>query len=148
MTTIPKSEDILLPELHEFAVLLAGSGFRVFVFKSEVERVAKGGKKSIAKTLGFSRMVDDVECNASVSASYTYPFGGFQFTMPIKPSREHGSSMFIGDDRASDSDELTLANAELYASPTGYNRLVGTHKNYHQGFAHLYVEIHPETEEG
>lgn len=59
--------------------------------------------------------------------------------MNIKPSRQHGSSMWIqgttGDrwsrpNGMNDYDDLTVANACLYASPTGYNPLVGTQANH------------------
>lgn len=136
----PNPADILTPDLAEYAAMLADNGFRVYVFTSDVARVAKGGKKACATSLGFSRIVDGDECRASVSTTY---FGRPQFSMPIKPSRQHGSAMFIGGDSAPEDDGLTLYNAELYASPTGTNRLVGTHKNHHAGFAHRYTEIHP-----
>lgn len=133
----PTLARIARPELSDFGKQLLAAGFRVFVFRSDVERVAKGGMESCATTIGFSRVVDEQECFASVS----YGIAGYQFSMPIKPSREHGSSMFIGDtDEMSEFDSLTLDNAELYASPTGYNRLVGTQKNDPAWLDGLYVE--------
>jgi hypothetical protein len=129
---------IALPELSDFGKRLLAEGFKVFVFRSDVERVGKGGKESCATTIGFSRVIDGQDCFASVS----YGLAGYQFSMPIAPSRKNGSSMFIGDtDRMPEFDSLTLDNAELYASPTGYNRLVGTQKNDPAWQSGLYIEV-------
>lgn len=125
MTT---QDEILTERLAQFADELRSEGFRVYVFRSDVKRVERGGKQSCARWLGFSREVDGRECYASVSDSGR--FGGYQFSMPIKPSRVNGSSMFIGGAEATEFDELTLDNARLYASPTGRNALVGTQENY------------------
>lgn len=133
---------ILIPELAEFARLLTHNSFRVHVFKSEITRMERGGLESSVKHLGFSREVDGRECFASVSLDGR--FGGPSFSMPIKPSREHGSGMFIGGDHIEDFDLLTLTNAMLYAAPTGSNRLVGIHQNDNSDIAHLYVEIHDD----
>lgn len=136
----PTLARIVRPELADFGKLLLAEGFKVFVFRSDVERVAKGGMESCAETIGFSRVVDEQECFGTVS----YGIAGHQFNMPIKPSREHGSAMFIGDtDQMPEFDELTLENAELYASPTGFNRLVGTQNNYRDPVwqDRLYVEV-------
>lgn len=129
---------IVLTDLATFGKELLAAGFTVYVFRSDVERVAKGGKESCAKTIGFSRIVDEQECFANVS----YGLAGYQFSMPIKPSRENGSGMFIGKtDNMPEFDSLTLANAELYASPTGFNPLVGTQRNDNTRFHDLYVEV-------
>jgi hypothetical protein len=134
----PTLARIVLPELSDFGKLLLAEGFKVFVFRSDVERVAKGGKESCATTIGFSRVVDGQECFASVSYGNT----GYQFSMPIKPSRTNGSSMFIGDtDQMPEFDSLTLDNAELYASPFGFNRLVAMQKNDPEWCIGLYVEV-------
>ena len=122
------SDKILTKRLSAFADELRADGFRVYVFQSDVERVAKGGRENCATWFGFSRMVGERECYASVSDSGM--FGGYQFSMPIKPSREHGSAMYIGGRDTPEFDELTLENARLYASPTGRNALVGTRENY------------------
>lgn len=133
----PAIARIVTPELADFGKELLAAGFKVFVFRSDVERVSKGGKESCATTVGFSRVVDGRECFGSVS----YSLAGYQFSMPIKPSREHGSAMFIGGDKLPEFDSLTLANAELYASPTGFNRLVGTQENDPDWLAGIYVEV-------
>ncbi len=132
-------DSIFIPELAEYARTLTRNGFRVYVFKSEITRMERGGLESCVKHLGFSRAVDARECFASVSLDGR--FGGPSFNMPIKPSREHGSSMFIHGDHAPENEVLTLTNAMLYASPTGSNRLVGIHENDPSHIAHLYVEV-------
>jgi len=126
------------PELADFGKELMSAGFRVYVFRSDQDRVAKGGREGCATTLGFSRQVEGRECFGSVS----FGLSGFQFSMPIKPSTKHGSAMFISKaDRAPEFDDLTLTNAELYASPTGYNPLVGTHENHPDWVLDIYVEV-------
>lgn len=128
---------IAQPELAAFGKQLLAEGFKVYVFRSDVERVAKGGKESCARHIAFSRIVDGQECFGSVD----YSLAGYQFYMPIKPSRKNGSSMFISNTKeAPEFDSLTLDNAKRYASPTGYNPLVGTQKN-DPHFAYLYVEV-------
>lgn len=138
MSAYPTLARIVRPELADFGKQLLAAGFKVYVFKSDTERVAKGDMESVGTHIRFSREVDGRTCFGSVS----YGLSGHQFNMPIKPSREHGSGMFISHrDQAPEFDELTIENAELYASPTGYNPLVGTHENYDKGYDHLYVEV-------
>ena len=72
----------------------------------------------------YSRVVDGKECFGTVQKGY---FGGYSHTMPIKPSQENGSSMFVGDDEWED---LTIEKAEQVASPTNSNPLVGKQTNY------------------
>lgn len=72
----------------------------------------------------YSRVVDGVECFGSVQCD---EFGGYSHSMPIKPSREHGSGMFVGD---KDSEQLTVDKAMQVASPNNWNRLVGKQANY------------------
>lgn len=131
---------ILIPELADYAKELVGAGFSVYVFTSDVKRVDNGGKESCATHLGFSRVVGDQVCFASVS----YSLAGFQFDMPMKPSRQHGSSMFIGGADAPEFEELTVRKAELYASPTGRNLLVGTQANDPAWCIHLYSHVRLE----
>ncbi len=130
-------ETILTPELAEFARTLNERGFKTFVFRSEIARVENGGREGVHTHLGFSREVDGQECFGSVS----YSLNGYTFHMPIKPSREHGSGMFIGGDNVTEFDVLSITNAEKYASPFGTNHLVGTHANDNTHFAGLYVEL-------
>ena len=137
-TTTTTLVRILRKDLADFGKELLAEGFKVYVFTSDVRRVANGGLESVATTFGFSREVDGREVRASVS----YGLSGFQFSMPIKPSREHGSAMFIDGDDIPEFEDLTVANAERYAAPTGTNRLVGTHENYTAVAAeHLYTEL-------
>lgn len=134
----PTLARIARPELADFGKQLLAAGFKVFVFRSDVERVANGGRESYATNIGFSRVVNGQECFASVGSD----LAGYKFRMPIKPSQKNGSSMFIcNTDSPPEFDSLTLDNAELYASPTGYNRLVGTQKNDPAWLDGLYVEV-------
>lgn len=75
----------------------------------------------------YSQPVDGVECFGIVQYEGRFLGAeGFQHTMPIKPSREHGSSMWVEGVK----DEATVEAANAVAQPSNYNRLVGTHKNY------------------
>lgn len=132
MTTTAR---ILKPALAEFAKELLANGYKVYVFKSDIKRVANGGLESVATSMGFSREVDGETRYASVSIGH---FEAANFSFPIRPSRQHGSSMWIGgakelrdqDTYGSMSEALILENAALYTSPTASNPLVGTHQNY------------------
>lgn len=136
---MPDLDTILMPELAEFGRTLLDNGFKVFVFKSDVARVANGGREACATTLGFTRIVDGQECAASVSI--TNIFVGPTFSMPIRPTRENGSSMWIGHQPTmNEFDDLTVENAELYASPTGFNPLVRTQDNFPH-YADLFEEL-------
>lgn len=81
---------------------------------------------------------ETVECFGTVQLGY---FGGFSHSMPIKPSREHGSSMWVAGvpdstpdqyDRGTmnDGDPLTVEAARKVASYRNSNPLVGTQRNY------------------
>lgn len=129
---------ILTPALADYAKELLAAGFKVYVFTSDISRVAKGGREQVAKSFKFSREVDGQTCYGSVAAGY---FGSAEFSMPIRPSTKNGSSMFIGGAEQK-GEALDVATAEKYASPTGYNHLVGIQQNYGDArFAHLYTEV-------
>lgn len=134
--TVAALARIAEPPLAEFGKELLAHGFRVFLFRSDFTRVTNGGREACATWLGFARTVEGHECFGSVSNSLS----GFQFTMPIKASRQHGSAMFISGDTISEFEELSLTNAELYPTPTGQNRLVGTQTN-HCNWLDLCVEV-------
>ncbi|ANA87033.1 hypothetical protein PBI_KATHERINEG_97 [Gordonia phage KatherineG] len=76
----------------------------------------------------YSRHVDGQTCYGSVQ-QMTLRLEGYSHSMPIKPSREHGSSMFI-EDVEDGWDCLTVEAAELIARPENYNPLVGRQKNH------------------
>jgi len=130
---------VLKPVLADFAKELLANGYKVYLFKSDLKRVANGGKESVGTSLGFSREVDGQTCYASVSLGY---FDAANFSFPIKPSVKSGSSMWIGGSQelrtietyGSQSEALVLENAALYTSPTASNPLVGTHQNYGAGY--------------
>ncbi|HEY5785233.1 MAG TPA: hypothetical protein VIT65_10690 [Microlunatus sp.] len=139
---------ILKPVLADYAKELLAAGFRVYVFKSDVERVAKGGRESVGTWFQFSREVDGQVCYASVGLGF---FESPSFSMPIKPSTKNGSSMWVGgstelrqrDGGYGYSEALDLRNAELYASPFNSNPLVGRQANYADSAwqERLYVEM-------
>lgn len=61
-------------------------------------------------------------CQGSLQESY---FDGWQHLMPLVPSREFGSSMFIEDPL----DPWTVGAARQCAQPTNRNSVVGTREN-------------------
>jgi hypothetical protein len=144
MTTTAR---ILKPFLADFAKELLADGFKVYLFTSDIQRVAKGGMEQVGTWFGFSREVEGIECFASVSEDF---FQTVKFSMPIKPSAKNGSSMWLGNAQTlrsmetygSASEAKTVENARLYASPTGYNPLVGIQQNRGaESFARIAVEV-------
>lgn len=133
---------ILTPFLATFAKELLADGFKVYLPDSDVTRVAKGGKPAVGKWFTFSRTVDGQECYAHVSEDF---FETVKFSMPIKPSREHGSSMWVGgsvERHGTTSEIACIENARLYTRPFNSNPLVGTHANYWNPlFPDSYVEV-------
>ncbi|AVD99659.1 hypothetical protein HWB51_gp041 [Mycobacterium phage Cuke] len=99
--------------LREYSNLLEANGFAIYESKDPT-----------FDYFVYSRMVDGRECFGSVSYDR---FEGFNHSMPIKPSREHGSSMFIEGIRHL---EATVEAAKKTASPTNSNKVVGRHENY------------------
>lgn len=138
---------ILKPFLARFAKDLLANGFKVYVFTSDVQRIARGGPPQSATFFRFSRDVDGQTCYASVSEDF---FETVKFNMPIKPSVKNGSGMWIGNAATlrtmerygSATEAMTVENAKLYASPTGTNPLVGTQQNYGElTFPNMYTEV-------
>jgi len=135
MTTVDR---ILKPFLARYAQELMAHGFTVYLFRYDVERVANGGKEQVATAFRYSRVVNGQTCYGNVQEDY---FETVEHHMPIKPSREHGSSMLIDGN-------ADLASAERCASPTNWNKLVGTHKNYSDPMSNqLYVKVEALIEE-
>lgn len=125
---------ILTPFLARYAQELLANGFKVYVFQSDVTRVANGGAEQRRRSFRYSRVVDGQTCYGNVQEEF---FGTVKHHMPIKPSKEHGSAMFVGDD-----DRADLASAERTASPSNWNKLVGTQQNYHDPMSdRMYVEV-------
>jgi hypothetical protein len=77
----------------------------------------------------YSQIVDGTECFGTVQLDYA-SFGSYSHTMPIKPSVEHGSSMFVQS--VPNAIALTVAAAKLVARPTNWNSLVGHQRNYRE----------------
>ncbi|WPH57854.1 hypothetical protein [Mycobacterium phage WXIN] len=112
--------------LKSYAHLLESKGFAIYE--------PKGIGYTSGSYFTYSRLVDGQECFGTVQAEH---FGGYTHTMPIKPSRENGSSMWVAklpgqDDNSNDGsyEVLTVEAAEMVARPTNSNPLVGTQKNY------------------
>lgn len=103
----------LLPELQEYARRLSAAGFRVYVSNSP----------GFNRHFLYSQEVDGKACFGSVQRA---DFGGYQHSMPIKPSRENGSSMFV----EGVPDDLEVETARRVAQPSNYNPLVGTQTNW------------------
>lgn len=121
------------PELAEYADLLERAGFAIYETTGKVP----------SGYFRYSRVVDGKECFGYVQVGH---YGGFSHGMPIKPSIEHGSSMWVAGVPDSTPDQgnnlgnpLTVESAERVASLSNYNPLVGTHANYEDTrFSHLY----------
>lgn len=99
--------------LANYARLLADNGFVIY------EPTGSWGH------FVYSRIVDGQECFGDVQKANVGAFG-YQHHMPIRPSQENGSSMFVDGVP----DELTVEAAEMVARPTNRNKYVGTQKNY------------------
>lgn len=54
------------------------------------------------------------------------------WSMPIRPSREHGSSMFV---EAAEDAPNAIESASIITQESNHNHIVGTHKNYADKFA-------------
>lgn len=98
--------------LREYALLLQQAGFAIY----EPTGV-------VGDYFTYSRIVDDIERFGIVQKGF---FDAYQHLMPIKPSTEHGSSMFVDDVP----DVLTVQVARKIASPTNTNSVVGTQANF------------------
>ena len=102
--------------LREYAAQLCTAGFTVYVPKSPGWHY-----------IGYSRVVDGQECLGFVQRG-EFASDGWKHHMPIKPSLENGSSMWI--DGVPDSQTLTVDDACRVASPVNRNPLVGVQRNY------------------
>lgn len=127
--------------LRAYAELLHSNGFAVYEPK---------GRSGDYFT--YSRVVDGRECFGTVSESQEPHLlralgrtqdAGYEHRMPIEPSREHGSSMFVeintplgfGVTRRTSVrviEGLTIEAAELVARPSNGNHLVGTQYNWRE----------------
>lgn len=100
--------------LRAYAELLQRAGFAIYEPKGVV-----------GDYFMYSRIVDDVECFGLVQREW----GGaevYRHLMPIQPSVEHGSSMYVDGVL----NELTIDVAQEIASPRNTNSVVGTHDNF------------------
>lgn len=103
--------------LEEYATELRNAGFQVYEPKGKWNTF-----------FVYSRMVEDKECFGVVQQE-SVVLMGYSHHMPIKPSRENGSGMFL--ETVKDGfDCLTVEAATKVASPTNSNRLVGSQTNW------------------
>lgn len=114
MTSIAKEIDT---ELREYATLLTKNGFRVYLPNDASYR-------HLAFFL-YSRTVDGKEFWGSVQSDR--PLGGYSHHMPLKPSKDFGSSMFVPE--ADELDPLTVEAAEVITREINRNPVIGTHAN-------------------
>lgn len=94
--------------LVEYGNRLKAAGFRVWVTETP-----RGGFLTYAKDGNYGHL----------QANY---FGKWAHDMPLVPSREYGSSMFIGKPVE---DVWSVEAAEQAAQPTNHNDVVGTRRN-------------------
>lgn len=103
--------------LRAYADLLERNGFAIY------EPVTT--KVSSGDFFMYSRIVNGQECFGYVQRDYargTY----YSHTMPIRPSVQNGSSMYVDDT----DDQLTVEAARKVASPFNANKDVGRQANY------------------
>ncbi len=101
--------------LVDYANVLYDNGFSIYV--------APG----VHNFFVYSREVDGKECFGSVQYD---SFEGYRHFMPIKPSTEHGSGMFVEDGTNNVVSGRSLDAARFVASSKNYNHLVGSQENY------------------
>lgn len=112
------------PGLNAYADLLERNGFTIYEPAS--------GRGNYFR---YSRLVNGVECFGYVQRDYVG--SGYSHSMPIRPSIQHGSSMFVEHVRG----ELTVEAARMVARPSNWNSVVGKHLNYDDPrWASMYVK--------
>lgn len=102
--------------LREYAQLLHSNGFAIYEPLGTWNHFV------------YSRIVDGQEC-FGVAEKDTVGFG-YSHSMPIKPSRENGSHMFVDYADGRPVEDLTVEAARTIAQPTNWNKVVGVQKNY------------------
>lgn len=110
--------------LREYADRLERNGFTIYEPKG-----------TLARYFLYSRFVGGQECFGYAESNWyggPTPPSGYSHSMPIKPSVEHGSSMFV----EGVPNELTVEAAQAVARPTNRNNLVGNQKNYRDNLDH------------
>lgn len=105
------------PKLVAYADLLEQNGFTVYDESNYTD-----------DWFTYSQMVDGRECFGTVQTNgyRSEAFREYEHHMPIKPSIEHGSSMWV----EGVPNELTIEAARAVAQPSNYNPIVGRHDNY------------------
>lgn len=98
------------PALAEYADRLQAAGFTIYE------------PLTPQSYFDYSRVVDGKECFGYVQRGV----GRYSHSMPIPPSREAGSNMWV----AKVPDELSVEAARMVARPFNSNPLVGRRPNY------------------
>lgn len=113
----------LMPELRDYAVELLANDFSVFITERAADQV--DGR---CPFILYSRVVNGQELFGSVEFSRV-SLEPWQHSMPIKPSRWFGSSMFID---APGVDPLSVEYAELITREFNWNHIIGRHANWRE----------------
>lgn len=114
------------PALAEYADRLEAAGFTIY---------EPASARGTTRFFRYSRLVNGQECFGYVQRDWTG--SGYSHSMPIRPSVQHGSSMFVHKVKG----ELTVEAARLVARPSNWNDLVGTHANYNDPrWSDMYVK--------
>lgn len=112
--------DILTPELRDYATELLEAGFSIYVVERPSPRPLSFFR--------YSQVVEGRECFGYVQYDNLY---GYSHSMPIKPSRQSGSSMFIGNSEEPDQGTAQSVDyARRVAQPRNWNHLIGWQDNY------------------
>lgn len=101
-------------EALEIATELADAGFEIRVPENEAR---------LGRRLDWFQFRKD----GRIGYHYSNFLSDHNWSMPIKPSRQHGSGMFV--DAAEDATTATEA-ATIITQESNWNPLVGTHANY------------------
>jgi hypothetical protein len=124
------------PELVAYADTLSAAGFTIYE-----------PTRSPADWFTYSRLVDGQECFGSVQREGRI-WPNYSHSMPLKPSAEHGSSMWVaGVDDGPAHLALTVEAAQCVARPFNTNKLVGRQANYRDDYwnSRLYTRREPIT---
>lgn len=114
-------------ELLDYAKTLVAAGFKVWLTPTNY------------RDGGFLTYQDPE--NGCWGTFQESEFEGWDHHMPIKPSRENGSSMWHLPE---DEDRWTVDAAKQCAQPTNYNSLVGTQSNYPARIFPSSVAVHKD----
>jgi hypothetical protein len=123
--------ELFEPELAEYAAKLQTAGFTIYGHNTP--RLRYDDTPLPAGYFVYSRTVDGVELFGIVNRA-DFPLLGqpFSHSMPIRPSREHGSSMFVDPDPAEPLAHDSVEMAERVTRAENSNYVVGLHRNFYE----------------